>query len=152
AEVALGRHQAAIAHLREARRLDPRSVGTLWLLGSALLSTHRSSEAREGLNATLALAPTNLSVLEQRAVTYLQDGDLAGARRALEAAPKEVDRTALVAYTANYLDLVWVLDEGQRDLLLRLTPSAFGDDRAAWALSLTQAYALLHDEANVKKH
>ena len=29
---------------------------------------------------------------------------------------------ALVAYLANYYDLVWVLDEEQRELLLRLTP------------------------------
>ena len=36
--------------------------------------------------------------------------------------------------TGDYNDLVWVLDEEQRDLLLRLTPSAFDDDRGAGAL------------------
>ena len=55
-------------------------------------------------------------------MTFLAEGDLAGARAVLKAAPKEVEPTALVAFMANYGDLVWVLDEAQRDLLLRLTP------------------------------
>ena len=72
-------------------------------------------------------------------MTFLGEGDLAGARAVLEAAPKEVEPTALVAHLANYWDLVWVLDDEQRELLLRLTPSAFDDDRGAWALCLAQA-------------
>ena len=85
-------------------------------------------------------------------MTYLLEGDLAGARAVLKAAPKEVEPTALVAYVASVADLVWVLDEAQRDLLVRLTPSAFDDDRGVWALCLTQAYALKRDEPNVRKY
>ena len=65
---------------------------------------------------------------------------------------KTVEPTALVAYLAFYWDLVWVLDEEQRELLLRLTPSAFDDDRGAWALCLAQAYALKGDAANVRTY
>ena len=54
----------------------------------------------------------------------------AGAQAVLRAAPKEVDPTALVAFVATTMDLVWVLDEAQQRLLLRLTPSAFDGDRA----------------------
>ena len=75
----------------------------------------------------------------------LAQGDLAGARRVLEAVPSTVEPTALVAHLATYFDLVWVLDEGQRALLLRLTPSAFDGDRALWALCLFQADALEGD-------
>ena len=85
-------------------------------------------------------------------MTFLGEGDLAGARAVLKAAPKEVEPTALVAYLANYQDLVWVLDEEQRELLLRLTPSAFDDDRGTWALCLVQAYALKGDAANVRTY
>ena len=85
-------------------------------------------------------------------MTYLAEGDLAGARAVLKAAPKEVDPTALVAFVANYADLVWVLDEAQRDLLLRLTPSAFDENRGVWALCLAQASALKRDEPNVRKY
>jgi hypothetical protein len=69
-------------------------------------------------------------------MTFLAEGDLDGARAVLKAAAKEVEPTALVAYLPNYYDLVWVLDDEQRELLLRLTPSAFDDDRGAWAVCL----------------
>jgi tetratricopeptide (TPR) repeat protein len=82
-------------------------------------------------------------------MTFLGEGDLAGGRAVLKAAPKGVEPTALVAYMATYDDLVWVLEDEQRELLLRLTPSAFDDDRGTWALCLVQAYALKGDEANV---
>jgi hypothetical protein len=72
----------------------------------------------------------------------LAQGDLARAQAVINAAPKEVDPTALVASVANYLDLVWVLDHAQQQLLLRLTPSAFGGNRAAWGIVLAQTYAV----------
>ena len=96
--------------------------------------------------------PRTCRSCEQKAMTYLAEGDLAGARAVLKAAPKEVDPTALVAFVANYADLVWVLDEAQRDLLLRLTPSAFDENRGVWAHCLAQASALKRDEPNVRKY
>ncbi len=53
---------------------------------------------------------------------------------------------------ANFADLAWVLDEAQRDLLLRLTPSAFDENRGTWAHCLAQASALKRDEPNVRKY
>jgi len=97
----------------------------------------------------MSLAPANLGLIEQQAIVFLGQGDLAGARTVLHGASKDVEPTALVAYVATYNDLVWVLDEEQRELLLRLTPSAFDDDRGTWALGLVQAYALKGDVANV---
>ena len=82
----------------------------------------------------------------------LGQGDLAGARRVLKAVPSTVEPTALVAHLATYFDLVWVLDEGQRDLLLRLTPSAFDGDRALWGLCLFQADALKGDGPALRAH
>ena len=125
---------------------------TLRRLGDALLRLRRYPEAREALDRGLALAPANLALIESKAMTFLGEGDLAGARAVLEAAPRDVEPTALVAYVATYRDLVWVLDEEQRELLLRLTPSAFDDDRGTWALCLAQAYALKGDAANVRTY
>ena len=82
-------------------------------------------------------------------MTFLGEGNLADARAVLEAASREVEPTALVAYVATYWDLVWVLDEEQRELLLRLTPSAFDDDRGTWAICLAQAYSLKGDAAKM---
>jgi TolB-like protein/Flp pilus assembly protein TadD len=151
-EEALGHWDVAVEHLKQALRLDPRDVAAMRNLGDALLRLRRYPEAREAFDRALTLAPANLNLIEAKAMTYLSEGDLAGARAVLEAAPKELEPTALVAYVANYYDLVWVLDEGQRDLLRRLTPSAFDDDRGAWALSLVQAYALKGDTANVRTY
>ena len=152
AEEALGRWDATVEHLRQAERLDPRSVITLRRLGDALLRLRRYPEAREILDRGLAIAPANLVLIEFKAMTYLAEGDLAGAQGVLKAAPKDVEPTALVAFLATYQDLVWALDEGQLELLLRLTPSAFDDDRANWGLCLTQAYALKGDTANLHTH
>ena len=135
-EQGLGRWDAAVEHHRQAERLDPRSSGILSNLGDALLRLRRYSEARETFDRGLALAPANLQMIERKAMTFLGEGDLAGARAVLKAAPRQVEPTALVAYVANYYDLVWVLDEEQRELLLRLTPSAFDDVRGVWAICL----------------
>ena len=148
----LGRWDAAVEHFKEAERLNPRSVNNKWTLGIALLRLRRYSEAREAFDRGLALAPANLTLIEQKAMTFLGQGDLARARAVLNNAPKEAEPTAIVAYVATYFDLVWVLDEEQRELLLRLTPSAFDNNRGSWSLCLLQAYALKGDAASVRSH
>jgi tetratricopeptide (TPR) repeat protein len=87
-----------------------------------------------------------------KAMTFLQEGNLAGARAVMAAAPKEVEPTALVAAFAVGDDLHWVLDETQRDVLLRLTPAAFDGDRATWGIVLAQAWALRGDQAKAREY
>jgi TolB-like protein/tetratricopeptide (TPR) repeat protein len=152
AEQGLGRWDAAVKHLRQAVRIDPRSASNLVTLGDALLRLRRYPEAREAYDRGLALTPANLSLIESKAMTFLGQGDLAGARAVLKAVAKEVEPTALVAYLADFNDLIWVLDEEQREILLRLTPSAFDDDRGTWASCLLQASALKGDAANVHNY
>jgi eukaryotic-like serine/threonine-protein kinase len=141
-EKRVGRWDAAVEHYRQAERLDPRSVGAKINLGIALLCMRRSREAREVIDRGLAFAPAGLFLIEVKAETFLMDGNLDQARAVVAAAPKEVEPTELVATLSNVDDLVWLLDEPQLELLLRLTPSAFDNNRAAWATSLAQAYAL----------
>ncbi len=152
AEGTLGRWDSAVERFRRAERLDPRSVGNLKFLGDALLRLRGYPEAREAFDRGLDLTPANLGLIEDKAMIYLSEGDLAGARAVLKAALKAVEPTALVAFVATYQDLVWVLDEGERELLLRLTPSAFDDDRGSWGFCLVQAYALKGDAANVNTY
>jgi serine/threonine-protein kinase len=152
AEQGLGHFDRAVEMFRQAARLDPRGTGNLFGLGSALLRLRRPVEAREALDRGLAVSPSSLNLIENRAMTFLAEGDLAGARASLKAAAAHVDTTDLVAYLANYLDLGWVLEESQQDVLLRLTPSAFDDDRGAWGVSLAQVDALRRDSANTRLH
>jgi tetratricopeptide (TPR) repeat protein len=58
---------------------------------------------------------------------------------------QQVEPTALIAYVATYWDLVWLLDEEQRALLVKLTPEPFGNERPSWGLALAQAHALNGD-------
>jgi len=152
AEQGLGHFDRAMEMFRQAASLDPRGSGNLNGLGTVLLRMRRPAEAREAFDRALAVAPSSLNVIEGRAMTYLEEGDLAGARESMKASAAHVDTTDLLAYFANYLDLGWVLDEPQRDVLLRLTPAAFDDDRGAWGISLAQIDALRKDSANMRRH
>ena len=148
----LGRWDDALAHLRRAREQDPRSWGVANVLGATLLRLRRTGEAREAIDRGLFFAPAHLNLIHLKAMTSLQGGDLAGARAVLAAAPKEVEPTALVVDFATGNVLCWVLDDAQRDVLLRLTPGAFDGNRAAWGLALTQAWALRGNQAKVREY
>jgi serine/threonine-protein kinase len=151
AEQNLGRWSQALEHLRQARRLDPRSPQTARRLGTCLFFLRRYPEALEAYDYALSLAPTNITVLEFKAMVPLAQGDLAGARAVLRSAP-EIEPAALVAYVATYYDLFWVLDEEQRALLQRLGPGPFDDDRGAWGLALAGAYGLRGDRARARAY
>jgi TolB-like protein/tetratricopeptide (TPR) repeat protein len=152
AEQGLGRWDTALEDLKLAARLDPRSAVNFTALGYTLQRLRRYPEAREAYERGLALAPANLSLIVETAMTFLGEGDLNRARAVLRAVPKDVGPTELVAYVASANDLVWLLDQPQQEVLLRLTPSAFDDDRGLWARCLNQAYALKRDAANVRAY
>jgi serine/threonine-protein kinase len=150
AEQSVGRWEVALEHLRRAQSLDPRSPSTVRRLAVTFLWLRRYADAGTAWDRALELAPTNLSVLEGKALTSLGQGDLAGGREALRSAPREIDPTALVAFVATFWDLVWLLDDEQQQLLLRLTPTAFSDNRFNWAHALAQTYALRGDATHAR--
>jgi TolB-like protein/tetratricopeptide (TPR) repeat protein/tRNA A-37 threonylcarbamoyl transferase component Bud32 len=149
-EVSLGRWDDGVAHLELARRLDPRvPPGSLL---RTLIRLRRYPEAVKVGRAALALAPSDLNVIENLAMVYLAQGDLEGARSVIRDAPATLSQAALVAQFANYFDLMWVLDEPQQRLLLRLPPSAFDNDRPTWAGVLAQTYALRGDMTRARAY
>jgi serine/threonine-protein kinase len=150
AELALGRWDEALQHLQQAAALDPRGVNPMRRLARTLLWFRRYPEALQVFERAIALAPTDAGRYQGKAMVYLAQGDLAGARAVLRSAPKEVEPTNLVAGVATFWDLYWVLDEGQQQLLLRLTPTAFDDSRGAWGLALAETYALRGDSARAR--
>jgi serine/threonine-protein kinase len=145
AEQTLGRWDAALGHLERAQALDPRSTSTVRRLGHTLLRLRRYPEALAASERGLVLAPTSLDMLENLTMVYLGQGNLPGAQAALQAGARQVQPADLVTFFGNYWDLYWVLDDAQQRLLLRLPPSAFADDRAAWAIVLTQTLWLRGD-------
>jgi serine/threonine-protein kinase len=146
-----GRFDEAESVARRATALDPRSAPAFRTLTVILLYQRRPAQAVEAIAQARRLAPNSLSALESEVLAHLQQGDIAAARRVLNDAT-DFDQSALVAYFANYWDLYWVLDEPHQQLLLRLTPSAFDDDRATWAGVLAQLCALRKDSVCVRAY
>jgi len=134
AEQRLGRWDAALTHLTKAGALDPRSPNPPRLIGTALLLLRRYPEAQTALDRAGTLAPTNLPVIAFKATVTLAQGDLTGARAVIRTALTTFEPAALIASLAYYWDLYWALDDAQQQQLLALPPSAFDNDRAAWAL------------------
>jgi tetratricopeptide (TPR) repeat protein len=132
--VSLGRWYDALEHLGHAHKLDPRSPLIANRLGFTLLWMRRYGEADEVISRGLEIAPTDLTMIQAKAMIHLAQGDLEAARRAMN--EPEVDRATMVAYFATYWGLYWVLDDEQQQLLLRLAPSSFGGNRAFWGLIL----------------
>ena len=149
-EEGLGRWELALSHLAKASALDPRSANTARRQAFALQCLRRYPEAEAEYDRALALAPTNLSIIEQKGMVSLAQGDLAGAQTALRAGLAKVDTSALLAFFANYQDLYWVLDEVLQQQLLTLPVTAFDNDRGTWAIVRAQTYDLRKDVAKAK--
>jgi len=143
-EISTGKWEEALQHFSRAQALDPRSLAVARRLAYTLLRLRRYPEALAASDRALALVPDNVQVLENKAMVFLGQGDLEGARRVIRDAPPSIDPTVLAAYFGNYYELYWLLTREQQALLLRLTPSAF-TDRASWAIVLAQTYRLQGD-------
>jgi TolB-like protein len=144
-EQALGRWQSALEHLKRAAELDPRSGNTARRMARVLTFLRRYPEAQAAAERGLAIAPTSLTMIEERAMVSLAQGDLAGARSVIRAAAALVDPRELVAFFGTYLDLFWALDDTQQQLLLTLPLSSFDNDRLLQSIVRAQTYALRKD-------
>jgi serine/threonine-protein kinase len=151
-EERLGQWEAAVTYYEQGARLDPQSNVTADRLAVADLRLRRYAAAQAAANRAVALQPDNISIREDRAMISLAQGDLAGARAVLHAAPATVDPSALAAYVAEYWDLGWVLDSAQERTLLSLTPAAFDDSRQDWGTVLAEQYALRGDRARARAY
>jgi TolB-like protein len=136
------RTELALARLRRAQELDPRSVNTAVRFSFRLLQERRYDEARQVADRGLELAPTNLLLVQTRVMAELGKGDAAAARAAVAraAATPGIDPAALAVNLAGAEDTHWVLDSAQQRLVLDLPPAAFDNSRSAWALVRTRIH------------
>jgi serine/threonine-protein kinase len=145
AEQARGEWEPALEHIIRSRSLDPRSVLTADVVSQTLLWLRRYPEAIAASDRALALEPSALNGIETKAMAYLAQGDLTGARQVLAQPPGDVDLPTFVAYMGTYYDLYWALDERQQALLRRLTAGPFDGDLGVWGLALAGAYEVHGD-------
>jgi TolB-like protein/tetratricopeptide (TPR) repeat protein/tRNA A-37 threonylcarbamoyl transferase component Bud32 len=145
AEQNRGQWEASLEHLTRSQRLDPRSVLTAQGLANTLVTLRRYSEALAAADRALALEPADLSTIENKAMAYLGQGNLAEARAVLAEPPAGVDLPTFVAYMATFQDLYWALNEQQQALLRRLSPGPFDNDMSFWGLALAGAWEVKGD-------
>jgi serine/threonine-protein kinase len=151
-EASLQHWDAAVRHLEDAARIDPRDADIFARLGETHIRRRDYPAARLALERATALQPRLLRTFEDRAMLAAAQGDLAGARSVLRSAPASVDRSSLVAFVAQYFDLGWVLDSADERLLLTLGPKAFGGERANWAFALAQQYRFRGDRPRARAY
>jgi eukaryotic-like serine/threonine-protein kinase len=148
-ELGIGRWEEALQHLTRAETLDPRAPAVVRRLAYIYLRLRRYPEGLAASDRAIALAPENVTMLENKVMVYLGQGDLDRARQTVAGASGKYDPTALASNFGNYYDLYWVLPPELQELLVRLTPSAF-DDRAAWAIVRAQALQFRGDGAGAR--
>jgi tetratricopeptide (TPR) repeat protein len=144
---------AALDKLARARELDPLSVQAANSHIRALVYLGRLNDAQIVAQDLLALDPMSPQALEWAAVVHLANGDVQGARRVVvDALARGVPETELVSYFAGYNELAFVLVDEQLQLLFRLTPAAFDNDRAWWGQSLAIAARQRGDLARARAY
>lgn len=147
-----GRWDEATTYAEKAHRLDPRNPATGGTLLDVYSRTRDFDKALVAGTEVLALDPGNMSNIERVAMVYLSKGDLEGARDMIKKAPGTLARPSLLAYFGTYNDLYWVLTREDQELMLRLPPSAFFDDPAAWGSVFMQTYWLRGDKARARAY
>src|SRR4029077_7244197 len=109
-EQRLGRWDSALRHFAKAAALDPRSANTARRTGVALLWLRRYPEAQAAMDRAVTLAPSNLTIMEDKALVPLAQGDFVGARAVVRTALMSVEPVDVLAFFGIYWDLCWVLD------------------------------------------
>ena len=151
-EMPLGNWNRALELMQQVRRVDPRSASADRLLRSIFLYLRRYPEARAASDAALALSPDDLNAIGLHVLSWLGEGNLDAARADVAAFSKTVEPTELLAHLASGDEVSLGLTDEQQQLLLRLTPAAFDDNRGAWALRLAQVLWLKGDSASSRKY
>jgi TolB-like protein/tetratricopeptide (TPR) repeat protein len=147
---ALNHWEGTLEPLERAAALDPRSANAASRVASTLHWLRRFGEAKVAADHALALAPTNLNLIEQRVMGSLSAGDLAGARAVVTASADQAGSDALLEYLSVYQDLYWVLDEGQQQRVLDLPLAEFDNDPSARSIVRAELFDLRGDQRQAR--
>jgi TolB-like protein/Flp pilus assembly protein TadD len=150
-KVILGDAAAGAGLLQRAVALDPRNPGPARGLGQAKMLMGRFEEAREPLGRVVELVPNDHAAVLLLMLTWLGQGDLAGARRLINSMHPPDGRPGLLAHTAMYGDYYWLLDAAQQDTVMGLGVDAFDGDAGSRALVSAQVLHSRGDTAGARR-
>jgi tetratricopeptide (TPR) repeat protein len=142
---ALNHWDGTLEPLQRAAALDPRSAVAAGRVGITLLYLRRYAEAKVAYDHAIALAPSDVNVIEQRMMVSLAEGDLPGARAVMAASAGSADPDALLVFLAMYQDLYWVLDDAEQQKVLGFPAAVYDGDSTSQAIVRAQLYDLRGD-------
>jgi len=132
---------SALAKLERAREIDPRSYITLYSLAQVYDYLGRAPDGEATASAALLVRPGDLNAIQWVAISRVAQGKLDEARAGIRSAIESgVPAPSIAAHFAGYQETSWILDDRERQLVFRLTPSAFDNDRAFWGQAIATAY------------
>jgi len=146
----LGKFEDELAHAKQAAALDPRSINTARRLAAANHDLRHYPDELVAWDRALALAPTNLGIIQGKAFGYLSMGLLDSVHALVEDKLKTVDTTALLVRFAIYQETMWTLPPALWPRITTLTVKDFGGDKGHWGLKLGHTYRLLGDSVRAR--
>jgi tetratricopeptide (TPR) repeat protein len=146
-EAQLGLFDSSLVHVSQARRLDPKSLGTIRQYASLLGYMGRYQEAIAEYDRLLAAAPTNLDAIQATVRLRILQDDMPAAKRFISEALTRVDSTTLAIRFAYYQEMMWVLDAPLLRKLVALKPADFYKDAGMGSLKIGRTWLLLGDTA-----
>ena len=152
AEQGLGKVDDALGHMRRGLALDPRSLLYARRLVRLLTYTRKYDEAAELMARVRAQAPADPGVLMYDAWLRLARGDLAEARAVVRSVPKDANEPIVMSFFAIDPSSAELLNEEQKQLVLRLQPSHFGGNRTAWGLTIGFAARMVGDSVRMRAY
>jgi tetratricopeptide (TPR) repeat protein len=91
------------------------------------------------------LSPGDPAAIFYDGLLHMSQGDAEGARSVFRSIPKTADVPVILSFAVFIPALAVLLDEDQQELILRLPPSIFNDNRSNWGSSLA-GFAFLRGE------
>lgn len=131
-----GRWEQALEAARRLRPLDPRSSLPPWVEATALMFLRRLPEALAVVDRAMVFDSLNPEWYRMKIESQVAQGDVAGARRALDLAIQRLGYSHAVIYFARSTFEPRLLPDSAKAFLLRLRPSAMEGDTIDWALTL----------------
>jgi eukaryotic-like serine/threonine-protein kinase len=153
-----GQWERALESARRLEPLDPRPSKSSprampqWTEAVALEYLRRFPEALAVVGGALVLDSLTPEWYRLQIENLAAQGDLGGARRALDLAERRLGYSEAVVFLGRQYDPQWVLPDSARAFLLRVRPSAMEGDTIDWGLTLALAARSLGDTPRARAY